>query len=143
MELATPTAPFRLTADPRPTMPPPQPVKLVAIEDVRQIAPAGVEDQLDAFYLDLLNFQRRPTPETPIYGADNFDLYFDVREPLVLRESYRPLGIEVQSLADAEARLIERRHEYTRQKSLTPGRETLLLLDPAGNWIELSELRPV
>src|SRR4029453_2652660 len=36
----------------------PLPVNLVAVEDVRMPAPAGVEVQLDAFYVALLRFER-------------------------------------------------------------------------------------
>jgi len=49
----------------------------------------------------------------------------------------------VLSLAETEQKLIDREIEYTRQKSLQPGTESLLLLDPAGNWIVLSEVRAI
>ena len=59
----------------------------------------------------------------------------------MLRDSLRALGIEIPSLPAIEIQLIERQIPYTRQKSLTPGRESLVLMDPAGNWIELTESR--
>jgi hypothetical protein len=61
----------------------------------------------------------------------------------VIHESLRPLGVEIPSLADAEKKLIDTEIEYLRQRGLTPGEETLLVLDPAGNWIELVEHRTV
>jgi hypothetical protein len=51
--------------------------------------------------------------------------------------------VEVPSLAAAEARLVAAEIEYVRQKGVTPGQESLLLLDPAGNWVELLEMRPL
>jgi hypothetical protein len=38
---------------------------------------------------------------------------------------------------------MEAKIEYMRQKTLTPGQESLVLLDPAGNWVELVEYRAV
>ncbi len=93
---------------------------------------------------DLLEFQRDTTrPHDIIYHAENFDLCFTVREPPLHRETARALGIEVTSLAATETKLIDREIEYIRQKSLTPGHDALLLLDPAGNWLQLMELRAI
>lgn len=197
---SSPAAPDR-----RARVPEPLPVRLVAVADVRLPATAGLERQLDAFYVDLLGFAReggpprprrpaepplgmspeprrltpmppvalglknqdpsrgeaaRPTlgppaaPPTatatdeaggagPVYEAENFRLRFDVVEGLIVRETLRPLGIEVPSLADAEAKLVEAEVEHTRQRGLAPGQETIVLLDPAGNWVELVEMRLV
>ena len=33
--------------------------------------------------------------------------------------------------------------EYTRQRGLNLGEESLVLLDPAGNWVEIVEMRVV
>jgi hypothetical protein len=46
-------------------------------------------------------------------------------------------------LEEAEKKLIELELEYTRQRGMTPGEESLLLIDPAGNWIELQEYRVI
>jgi hypothetical protein len=51
------------------------------------------------------------------------------------------LGVEIPSLAEAERKLIEGRIEYIRQKGLVPGHDNILLQDPAGNWLELTEAR--
>jgi catechol 2,3-dioxygenase-like lactoylglutathione lyase family enzyme len=195
--------------DPRPLMPEPLPVRLVAVADVRLAAPAGVERALDAFYVDLLGCVRhgappkprrliepllgvrteapvtapplalglrnredepaprpadlpatvppgnapavaevrtrsgRPALSGPIYLADNFAIRFDILEAPVERDTFRPLTVEVPSLAEAEAKLIEAEMEYTRQRGLNLGEESLVLLDPAGNWVEIVEMRVV
>lgn len=124
--------------DRRPRMPEPLPVRLAAIEDALLIAAAGSEPRLDAFYVGLLGFERDPYEATLIYRAENFRILFDLIEPPILRDGMRPLGIEVLSLREAEHKLIDAEVEYTRQKALNPGQESLLLQDPAGNWIELT-----
>ena len=43
----------------------------------------------------------------------------------------------------AELKLVEAEHDYLRQRGLTPGQESLLLQDPAGNWVELFEVRRI
>jgi hypothetical protein len=143
IELITPTGPFRATIDRRPRMPEPLPVKLITIENATLPARAGLEVQLDEFYVGLLGFERAFPPESLIYHAENFDLIFDVLEPPVERDTLRTLGIEVPSLAQTEQKLIDRELPYTRQKSLQPGTESLLVLDPAGNWLALTEFRPL
>lgn len=121
----------------------PLPVNLVAVEDVRLTAPAGVEVKLDAFYIALLGFERMPPATELNYRAENVALRFDVQERPVEHENLRPLEIEVPSLAETELKLIEREHEYVRQRGVLPGTETIVLRDPAGNWIELVERRGV
>jgi hypothetical protein len=148
-------------------MPEPPPVRLVAVDDVRLQAPTGVERQLDSFYVMLLGFEREdveikpPRPRIassprrakepiessagvapgPIYRAENFRLRFQAVEPPVPHPSLRPQGIEVPSLNEAQARLTDAQIEYARERGLVPGQERLLLQDPAGNWIELTESR--
>ncbi len=143
IELITPTGPFRAITDRRPRMAEPLPVKLITIDHATLPARAGLELQLDEFYAGLLGFERALPQESIIYHAENFDLIFDVLEPPVERDTLRALGIEVLSLAETEQKLIDREIEYTRQKSLQPGTESLLLLDPVGNWLVLSEVRAI
>jgi hypothetical protein len=120
----------------------PPPVRLIAVDDVRLPTPADREPLLDAFYVGLWQFQRETSETGLIYRAENFRLRFEIisTEPIV-RETLRPQGIAVNSLVEAERKLIDLEIEYIQQLSLTPGQETLLLRDPAGNWIEISESR--
>ncbi len=142
MELE-PSTGIRPAIDRRPRMDEPLPVKLLAVDDVRLPAPAGVEMELNAFYVGVLEFERMPPATELVYRAENFRLCFEVQERPVGRENLRPLGIEIRSLAEAELQLVEREHEYLRQRGVLPGTETIVLRDPAGNWIELVELRSI
>ncbi len=142
-----PDGTFAPRPDRRPRMPEPLPVRLIAVDDVQLLALEGSEAALDAFYVDILRFEKLG-PESmepqPAYQAENFILRFELGEPPVLeRDGMRIQGIEVGSLADTELQLIDAEIEYQRQRSLQPGRESLLLRDPAGNWIELLESREV
>ncbi len=138
-----PSSGLALTLDRRRRIDEPLPVKLVAVRDVRLPAPAGVEVKLDAFYVGLLEFERVPPETALVYRAENVALRFDLEERPIGHESLRPQGIEVQSLADAELKLLEAGYEYARQRGVLPGSETIVLRDPAGNWIELVELRSI
>jgi hypothetical protein len=142
MELEQSTTPFKPIHDKRPIIPPPLPVRLVAIDDVAAVTRAGLEDNLDAFYVQMLQFER-DLNEPLTYHADNFDLRFSIVETLPDRDDMRPIGIEVQSLQEAEAKLIERELEYTRQRGLLSSDTSLLLVDPAGNWVAIVEAKAV
>jgi hypothetical protein len=142
IELEEPTG-VEPEPDRRARMDEPLPVRLVAIADVTLAVIAGLEVELDRFYVGLLEFVRDPDLRQLIYQADNFAIRFVVQELLPQRGEYRPLQIEVQSLIVAEQKLMGAKIEYVRQKTLTPGEESLVLLDPAGNWVELVEYRAV
>jgi catechol 2,3-dioxygenase-like lactoylglutathione lyase family enzyme len=129
--------------DKRPLIPEPLPVRLLTVEDATLSAAAGLELQLDAFYIGLLKFERDDKADGLVYRADNFRLKFEIVEMRPDRESMRPLAIEVPLLAEVEHRFIEREMEYLRQKGITAGELRLMLRDPAGNWIEIAEYRPV
>ncbi len=129
--------------DRRARMEEPLPVRLVAIADVTLPVRAGVEVEMDRFYVGMLEFMRDADLRQLVYHADNFAIRFVVQELLPERGEYRPLQIEVQSLLVAEQKLMEAKMEYVRQKTLTPGEESIVLLDPAGNWVELVESRAV
>jgi hypothetical protein len=144
LELLEATEVFKPASDRRPRMPEPLPVKMVTVEDAWLIMAAGLEVQLDDFYVGLLGFERvDPMDHAIVYRAENFALHFEVLEPLIRRETLRALGIEVLSLAQTEDLLIAREIPYTRQKGLIPGQESLMLLDPAGNWLQLTESRAI
>jgi len=144
LELDEPTISFKPVRDRRPHMPQPPPVWLVGIDDIHLPAAAGLEIQLDEFYVGLLRFEREGAADGHItYKAENFRLCFDVLEPPLTREDFRPIGIDIPSLALIEHQLIEREIEFQWQRGLSLGRDTLLLQDPAGNWIALTERRAV
>jgi hypothetical protein len=67
----------------------------------------------------------------------------DVVEPPLQRDDFRPIPVEVQSLSVAEHDLIEREIEFEWQRGLSVARDTLLLRDPAGNWVAITERREV
>jgi hypothetical protein len=144
VELEQPNNAFKPAVDRRPYMPEPPPVRLVAVEDVRGFAGAGLEVQLDEFYVGLLRFDRDMTEEAQIvYRAENVRLVLDVVEPPLQRDDFWPIPVEVQSLSVAEHDLIEREIEFEWQRGLSVARDTLLLRDPAGNWVAITERREV
>jgi hypothetical protein len=133
--------PFTPIIDRRARVPEPLPVRLMAISDVRLVAPAGAEREMDALYVDILGFERIPPLTSLIYRADNVTLSFELQERPVVHESLRATVVEVPSLGQTEHKLIDAEIPYTRQRSTAPGVESLVLLDPAGNWLELVESR--
>jgi hypothetical protein len=138
MELEDTNPNITIEQDRRAKVPEPPPVRLLTIDDAQLIAPAGVESQLDIFYVGILGFERDADSIYPIYVAENFRLIFDIFEPPIVRTDFRAIGIEVASLAIIEQKMIEATMEYTRVRSLM-GHDSLALLDPAGNWVEISE----
>ena len=143
MELESPPRQFKPTIDRRPRVPEPLPVKLLTIDDAHLPSAAGLERDLDSFYVGLLGFARRANLEEISYRADNFCLHFEVIEPPLRRDDLRPLGVEVPSLADLELRLVDGEVEYSRRRGLLPGEESIVLLDPAGNWLVIIERRGI
>ena len=144
MEQLEPSANIALPpADRRRLIPEPLPVRLIAIEDVHLPAPAGKEVDLDAFYVGMWEFERDLNESGLVYRADNFRLRFDVIEPPVQRQALRAVQIEVRSLRHAEQKLVAAEIEYDRHKGLSAATDTLLLLDPAGNWVALSETKEI
>jgi hypothetical protein len=145
MELEPAATEFKPVVDRRPRVPEPLPVRLIAVADVRLPAAAGLEGKLDAFYAGLFGFERTTDPagEAVAYRADNFTVRVDVQEPPVKRIDLRPLAVEVPSLGALEEKLIEAEAEYERRRGLLPGEATIVLLDPAGNWVEAVEMRTV
>jgi hypothetical protein len=142
MELAPPTD-FKPAVDRRKHIPPPPPVSLVVIEDAHLPATTGLERELDAFYVGLLEFERDEKREGVVYKADNFRLIFDFIEGPVQRDDMRMLGVVVRSLAAAMMKLTEMKIEFVHEKGLMPGDERLVLLDPAGNWIRITQFTAI
>lgn len=127
-----------VTVDDLPRMEEPPPVRLVTVRDAVLPARAGIEMQLDAFYVEMLKFDRDPGLALA-YRAANFAIVFQIAEPPVEHESMRSIGVEVQSLSVARQQLTDREIEHIFQRGLLPGHLSILLKDPAGNWIELIE----
>ena len=126
------------------------PVRLVAVDDVRMTTPPGAEAALDGFYAGLWRFRREPVASSGgggdlVYRAENVRLRFRVVSdpPPVERDAVRPQGIIVPSLRDAERLLADAEIEYERQRGFTLGMYSLLCRDPAGNWVELVEMRKI
>ena len=144
MELEESSIPFDPTPDRRPHMPEPPPVRLVAVADVEAETVAGRELEMDAFYVGMLEFERDAADGDAItYRAENFRLIFKVIERPTERDDMRPVGINVRSLPAVIEKLNQLEIEYTRQKGLGPGEESVLLRDPAGNWVEVAEITNV
>jgi hypothetical protein len=137
MELEQTEKPFDVPPDRRPHIPEPPPVSLVTVADVLLPSIAGLERELDAFYVGLLRFERDADVESIIYRAENFRLRFEIFERLPEREGLRPVGIAIENFAEIASKLNELEMEFTLQRGLTPGQDAVLLRDPAGNWIEL------
>jgi hypothetical protein len=131
--------------DQLPRLDEPPPVRLVAVEDVRMPTPPGLEAALDDFYVGLWRFRREDGDREIVYRAENVRLRFTVvvDPPPVERDAVRPQGVVVESLRDAERLLAEAEVDFERQRALMLGLYTILCRDPAGNWIELVELRKV
>lgn len=144
MELEESSIVFKPIYDTRPTLPEPPLVNLVAVADLHVPSAAGLEVKLDAFYVGLLKFEREGADAGHIiYKADNFRLCFDVLEPPIDREDIRPIGINVRSLQLLEKQLYKREIEFEKERGLFAGQLWFLLQDPAGNWLQIGESRPI
>jgi hypothetical protein len=141
IELDVASTPFEPGEDRRPRVWVPPPVRLVAVEDCEIYSVAGLEIDLDQFYVDLLRFEREEGEHEIVYRAENFRLRVAVMERPMARENFRPLGVVIESINELLPRLNEAEIEFERLRGLTPGRDILLLNDPAGNPIEISESR--
>jgi hypothetical protein len=119
----------------------PPPVSLVAVEDVRLPATAGLERELVRFYVGLLQLERDERREGLVLRAENVRLTFDWIEGRVPRDDMRMLGVVVRSLADLMRKFTDAEIEYARERGLVAGEERLLVTDPAGNWLRIGELK--
>jgi hypothetical protein len=137
MELE-PSTNFVPEKDRRPFMPPPPPVALETVEDAHVPAPAGMEQELDAFYVGILEFERDAKADGIVYRAENFRLIVDVVEGPVQRDDFRMLGVIAKSLTATMAKLREAEIEFSSERGLAAGDERLVLTDPAGNWVRIT-----
>lgn len=143
MELEKPTSSV-LPPDTHPFMPERPPVRLLAIADVKLAVVAGVEKQLDEFYVGLLKFARGEHEEGwVIYEAERWRLVFEVVETPPARDDYRPTMVQIPHFDEFVQALIDRHIEYEFQKGTTPGLEGVFLRDPAGLWISVAPIRAI
>jgi len=146
IELDQPAESFETEEDRRRKIEEPPPVRLVSIDDCFLWAPAGLEKQLDEFYVDLLKFEREETPADAavhelVYRAENFRVRIEVVERPLAREDFRPLTLVVELINDLAHRLTEANVDYHRQRGLVPGQDDIFLNDPAGNPVLVGEYR--
>lgn len=143
MKLEETSIDFTPRPDRRPKMPEPPPVQLVAVDDVTLDSVAGLEKEMDQFYVGLLRFERDNAADDLVYRAENFRLRCIILETPEAREDMRATGIIVPSFPELIDRLNDLEIPLIRQNGLNPGEQSLLLRDPAGNWLELFEMKLV
>ncbi len=127
--------------DTRPTLPEPPPVMLVSVGDVSLDAAAGLEVELDRFYVGILAFERVPDEPRPHYQAEKYQLQFRVVEVPEPRDDRRPIGIMSPRFDAILDLLNDRQVPYERVLGLVAGEDGVLLRDPAGNWLAIGDLK--
>jgi len=132
-----------VSVDTRPRLLPPPPVRLDTLADAQLFAIAGMETQLDGFYVDILKFDRDDSEDGLAYRAENWRLRFELLERPQPREDYRLLGVVVPSLADIVGRLTDAGVSYTLQVGLLAGQECIVISDPCGNLLAITESRAI
>ena len=142
MELE-PSTNFPPEIDRRRPLPPPPPVLLVSVEDARVPASAGLERELDRFYVGLLRFERDAKEGAIVYKAENFRLWMELIEGPIDRRDMRMLGVVVKSLGEAAKKFSEAEIPFTRERGVIAGEERLILRDPAGNWVRVVQSKPI
>ena len=134
---------FKPGRDERQRMEEPLPVELEAVADVHLPSPRIPTAKLDAFYVTILEFAAVHDDHHPAYQADNFQLIFNLPRRELIQEDFRTTKIIVQSLGALQSKLLEAELEFERQKSVTPGREVIVMQDADGNWLEIREKREI
>ncbi len=102
IELDPPRTRSKMGEDRRPKIEEPPPVRLISDRRLHLWSPAGLERQLDEFYVGLLRFEREETPPDEgthefVYRAENFRVRIQVLERPVHRDDFRPLTLVVDS----------------------------------------------
>ncbi len=141
MDLEKPKFRFKAKADRRKKLDEPLPVELEAVADLHVNVPSAQRKELDQLYLDILQFA--PVPGRRLaYRSETFTLHFDLARDCA-RNDYRFIHVIVPSLATVEHQFIDLELVFTRQKSILPGHEALVLQDPDGNWLEIRQHREI
>ena len=128
--------------DDRPRLDEPPPVRVAAVNDVTLPAVAGLEVRLDGFYRDLLGF-RRVGRAFPAYDAENARVNFVIVETPPERDHVRPIGVQTPRYGVILETLEASGVDFEVVRGLGVGSDALLLRDPAGNWLAVSDLREV
>lgn len=120
-------------------MPEPPVVRVEAIEDVLLPAVAGLEREMDAFYVEMLAFERQPATDALeiVYKAENVLLRCEVIERPPERPDLRPVLVQIPHMVDFIKQLNAREIEYEWQRGLAAGTDRVLLRDPSGNWVSV------
>lgn len=135
-------------ADHRVRMDEPLPVELIAVDDVHVEAQREHLPAMEALYLRLLGMVRADetsadlTADECVYYADNFCLVIHwIDGPTKPKEDYRPIKLVVPLLRDFRQGLIDREIEHQYQLGMVPGSHCIVLMDAAGNWLNVYEKR--
>jgi hypothetical protein len=144
MELEPARGHFKPDKDDRPHMPQPPVVRLQVIEDMHLQTPAGLERDLDAFYVGLLRFERDVDDlERIAYRAERFRVVFEVVERMPEREDYRPVVCDLPDFAELLKGVEVRQIQFEWQQSIAPGMDRVLMRDPAGNFVSVGPIRVI
>ncbi len=130
-----------LTPDLRPYAPQPIPVRLIAVADMKLPAPPGSYDQLAHVYVSILGFVADPSAGA--FVADNHAIRIEFTDRPIIREDYRPVGVEVPSLMEVQKKLLDAEIEFIVQRGIMIGDTCLAFADPAGNLLEVFEIRAI
>jgi catechol 2,3-dioxygenase-like lactoylglutathione lyase family enzyme len=107
--------------------------------------PRGRQDDVRAFYGDLLGLEEKPVPATLAdlelvwfaAGPDEMELHF-LPDPVPPdRRAQRHFCLEVESLEDVRRRLEDAGYEISYQEEI-PNRPRFFSRDPFGNLVELT-----
>ncbi len=120
-----------------------EPPRVLAIDDVRLVAPAEQADAVAAFYTDVLGLDSlKPLPEEQglafrglARAGPRVIVRFD--KPREDRAVRRQLALEVRSLQECAELFIDRRVEHEWASGWFYFERRLMLFDPAGNRIEM------
>jgi len=136
--------PLKPVTDFRPRMPEPPVVRLISIDDVSIHATPATSALLDAFYIELLAFERDDDPAHAIaYRAEKNRLIVEVFDVVPPRDDFRPVQLATPLFDAFVRRITELEMPFEWQKGVAPGLETAFLQDPAGNWISVEPIRAV
>lgn len=137
-------------ADDRVRMDEPLPVELIAVDDVHVEAMREHLPAMEELYLGLLGMVRadEASADSPadqcVYCADNYCLVIHLVEgPPKSKQDYRPVKLVVPLLRVLRQGLIDREIEHQYQLGIVPGSHCVVLMDAAGNWLNVNERREV